>query len=64
MSYKYDPYRDTFIHIPDENNTTIDVSLTGSLMPWTIVKQVELTDETIDKIAEKVVEKLKLIQSP
>ena len=64
MSYKYDPCRDTFTHIPDENNTTIDVSLTGSLMPWTIVKQVELTDETIDKIAEKVVEKLKLIQSP
>lgn len=33
-------------------------------MPWRIVEQVELTDETIDKIAEKVVEKLKLIQSP
>lgn len=64
MSYKYDPYRDTLTHIPDENSITINLSPTGPLMPWTIVKQVELTDETIDRIAEKVVEKLKLIQSP
>ncbi len=64
MSYKYDPWRDTFTHIPDEDTVTINVSPTGPLMPWRIVEQVELTDETIDKIAEKIVEKLKLIQSP
>lgn len=63
MSYKYDPYRDTFIHIPDENSITINLSPTGPLMPLTVQK-VELTDETIDKIAEKVIEKLKLLQSP
>lgn len=63
MSYKYDPYRDTFTHIPDENSITINLSPAGPLMPLTVQK-VELTDETIDRIAGKVVEKLKLIQSP
>ena len=63
MSYKYDSYRDIFTHIPDENSITIYLSPTGPLRPW-VTEKMELSDETIDKIAEKVAEKLKLIQSP
>lgn len=53
MSYKYDPYRDTYEHVDDEQ--TITVADTKS---W-LVEQCELTDECIEKIADAVARKMR-----
>lgn len=55
MSYKYNPYRDTFTHIDDEQTITANFPTYN----YRIVNQVELTDECIQKIAERVVELIK-----
>ena len=55
MSYKYDPYRDTFTHIDDEQPIRVD----SSTILYQTVEQVELSDECIQKIAERVVQLIK-----
>ena len=54
MSYKYDPYRGTFEHIPDEQ------PITANFPPvqYQIVKQIDLTQDSIEQIADAVVRKL------
>ena len=49
MSYKYVPYTDSFVHIPDEQ-------------PIHVVKQTDLTDECINRIADAVVQKLREVE--
>ena len=57
MGYKYYPYTDTFVYVDDGPNTpTLTVPVNDTAV---IVKQCELTDECIDRIAEAVVRKLK-----
>lgn len=53
MSYKYDPYRDRFTHIDDEQPIRVDSSTILYQM------QVGLSDECIEEIAERVVELIK-----
>ena len=55
MSYKYNPYRDTFEHIPDEPPITVNFPYT----PYQIVQRVELTQDSIERIADAVVRKLR-----
>ena len=55
MSYKYNPYRDTFEHIPDEQPTTVNFPP----VQYKIVKQIDLTQDSIEQIADAVVRKLK-----
>lgn len=55
MSYKYDPYRDTFEHIPDEQPITVNYSFPQFQM----VRYAELSQDCIDQIACAVVQKLK-----
>ena len=55
MSYRYNPYRDTFEHIPDEQPTTVNYSFPQFQM----VRYVELSQECIEQIADAVVRKLK-----
>ena len=55
MSYKYDPFTDTFTHIPDEGSITVPYSPPHSY----ITKEVEISDECIKKIADEVVKKLR-----
>ena len=55
MSYKYDPYRDKFEHIPDEKT----ISVNFPPVQYQIVRQVELTLDNIEKIADAVVRKLR-----
>ena len=55
MSYKYDPYRDTFEHIPDEQSLTVNFPP----VQYQIVKQIDLTQDSIEKIADSVVRILK-----
>lgn len=55
MSYKYNPYRDTFEHIPDEQPTTVNFPP----VQYKIVKQIDLTQDNIEQIADAVVRKLK-----
>lgn len=60
MSYKYDPYRNTLTHINDENpiaSLPIPASDTS-----VIVKQYELTNDCIERIADAVVRKLKEVE--
>ena len=57
MSYRYNPYRDTFEQIEDEQ--PINAHLTITHLPYQIVQQVELTQECIEKIAEAVIRRLK-----
>lgn len=57
MSYRYNQYRDTFEHIPDEQPTTVNYLLPQ--LPFQTVKYVELSQECIEKIADAVVRKLK-----
>ena len=56
MSYKHDPYTDSFTHINDEGNITI--SLNCQNQQARIVKYAELSDETIDAIADAVAAKM------
>ena len=68
MSYKYNPYRDTFTHIDDEEPITARGTGTAPnggtrtipIMPATLVysRAVDLTDECIERIAEAVVRKM------
>lgn len=55
MSYKYNPYTDTFTHTDDEQPIRVD----SSTILYQTVMQVELSDECIQKIAERVVELIK-----
>ena len=55
MSYRYNQYRDTFEHIPDEQTITVNYSFPQ----FQTVKYVELSQECIEKIADAVVRKLK-----
>ena len=57
MSYRYDSYTDTFVHIPDEQPNT--AAGMGYLPQYILQKQVELTNECIEAIADAVVRKLK-----
>lgn len=61
MSYKYHPYTDTFEHIDDEQSTIATININNSL-PYQIVRQVELTDECIQKIVDRVVKALKEVE--
>ena len=54
MSYKYDPYRDTFEHIPDEQSITVNFPPAQ----YQVVKQIDLTQDSIERIADAVVRKL------
>lgn len=54
MSYRYNPYTDTFTHIDDEPNIAI-----GTPQIAFTVQKVELAESCIEKIAEAVVRKLK-----
>lgn len=56
MSYKHDPYTDSSTHINDEGNITI--SLNCQNQQARIVKYAELSDETIDAIADAVAAKM------
>lgn len=58
MSYKYDQVTDKFTHISDETSTTATIRI-DSRPSAKIVKQVELTDDCIDRIADAVVRKLR-----
>lgn len=55
MSYRYDGYIDTFTYIPDENPITVNFPSPK----WEIVRQVELSDECIEKIADAIAKRLK-----
>lgn len=55
MSYKDNRYRDTYPH--SDTEPFITVNSPANL--YRIVNQVELTDECIQKIAERVVELIK-----
>lgn len=57
MSYKYDPYRDKFEHIPDEQSNTAYIPINTSC-PSRVYQIVYLADECIDKIADVVVRKM------
>lgn len=61
MSYKYNPYRDTFTHIDDEEPITATGTVTVPIVSATPVHsyRVYLADECIERIAEAVVIKLK-----
>lgn len=59
MSYKYDPYRDTFEYIPDEQSITVNFPP----VQYQIVKQIDLTQDSIEQIADAVVRKLKAEES-
>ena len=57
MSYRYDSFTDTFVHIPDEPpNTAVGM---GYMPQYILQKQVELTNECIEAIADAVIRKLK-----
>ena len=58
MRYRYNPYRDTFEHNDDETATTASINISTFPTPI-IIKQVELTQSSIDAIAEAVVKKLR-----
>lgn len=58
MSYKYDPYTDSFEHIPDEQPKTATISINTS-GPSHIYQTVYLADECIDQIADAVVRKMR-----
>lgn len=55
MSYRYDGYTDTFTHIPDENPITANFPFPK----WEVVRQVELSDECIENIADAIAKRLK-----
>lgn len=55
MSYRYDSFTDRFIHIDDEQP---NVAVGTPQMPI-IVKEVDLTEKSIERIAEIVAKKLK-----
>ena len=57
MSYKYNPYRDTFEHVPDEEPITISAKVDSKT--YTVEQLVNLTDESIDRIADAVARKLR-----
>ena len=62
MSYKYNPYRDTFTHIDDEESITAYGTGTVpniKVMPVYSYPVVCLADECIERIADAVVKKLK-----
>ena len=54
MSYKYNPYRDTFEHISDEKSITVNFPPAQ----YQIVERIDLTQDSIEKIADAVVRKL------
>ena len=54
MSYKYNPYRDTFEYIPDEQHITVNFPP----VQYQIVRQIDLTQDSIEKIASAVVRRL------
>ena len=61
MSYKYNPYRDTFTHIDDEEPITVTgagTALNVSATPVYSYPVVYLVDECIERIAEAVVRKM------
>ena len=55
MSYRYDPYTDSFTHVKDEESITVKIDSS----PLQIIRQVELTDECIERIADAVVRKFR-----
>lgn len=55
MSYKDNRYRDTYTHSDTEPFITVN----SPTELYRIVEQVELTDECIQKIAERVVKLIK-----
>ena len=57
MSYKYNPYRDSFTHIDDEESIT--VYMTRADIPVHTCPVVYLADECIDRIADAVARKLR-----
>lgn len=59
MSYNYDPVTDKFTHIPDKMPTTETIRIDSIPSAAKIVKQVELTDDCIDRIADAVMRKLR-----
>lgn len=54
MSYRYNPYTDTFTHINDEQNIAV-----GTPQIPFIVKEIDLTERCIEQIAEKVAKRLR-----
>ena len=54
MSYRYNPYTDTFTHIDDEPNIAV-----GTPQIPFIVKEIDLTERCIEQIAEKVAKRLR-----
>ena len=55
MSYRHDPYTDSFTHVKDEESITVKIDSS----PLQIIRQVELTDECIERIADAVVRKFR-----
>ena len=58
MNYKYNPYRDTFEHIDDEQPIYAYGAVPDTSKSW-LVEQCELTDECIEKIADAVARKMR-----
>lgn len=59
MSYKYDPYTDSFTHIADESPTYVSSIKPDNTVPFAFARKCDLTDACIEKIAEVVVRKLR-----
>lgn len=55
MSFRYNPCRDTFEHIPDKQTITVNYSFPQ----FQTVRYAELSQECIEQIACAVVQKLK-----
>lgn len=58
MSYKYNPYRDTFEHIDDEQTIYAYGTSYDTSKAW-LVQKYELTDECIEKIADAVARRMR-----
>lgn len=59
MSYKYNPYRDTFEHVDDEQPNTAYGTGTAPPIPVYTYPITYIADECIEKIADAVVRKIK-----
>lgn len=59
--YRYDNYTDSFVRVDGEPNTGSTTVRVGVPLAETAVtvKKIELTDDSINKIADAVVRKLK-----
>jgi len=58
MSFRYNPYRDTFDHVEDESPTTAVINV-NTIPTAIVVQKVELTESCINEIAEAVAKKLR-----